>query len=159
MRHLLLASEGRPFSPRSWQIAIDLARPARARITVLSVARIWGTSLGFPNPWLMPSAQEWTAQRAQVDTALRALQAAGLEATGRVVGSRNAARLIAREARKLGCDAVVMGADPPRHWLMAGLLWSQDPYRVRRRAGRPVHLALEGSGPRPEDQVRAAPPR
>ena len=95
----------------------------------------------------MPSRREWDAQRVQVDRALRGLAAAGLEATGRVVGTRNAARLIAREARKLGCDAVVMGADPPRHRLVAELLWSQDPYRVRRRAGRPVYLALDGTGP------------
>jgi hypothetical protein len=34
----------------------------------------------------------------------------------------------------------VMAADPPRNRFVADLMWSQEPYRVRRRAKVPVHL-------------------
>jgi hypothetical protein len=33
-----------------------------------------------------------------------------------------------------------MGADPPRGRLLADFIWSQEPYRVRRRADVPVYL-------------------
>jgi len=39
-------------------------------------------------------------------------------------------------------DAIVMAADPPRGRLVADFLWSQEPYRVRRRAKIPVYLVL-----------------
>ncbi len=42
------------------------------------------------------------------------------------------------EAERLDCAAIVMGADRPRNRFVADFMWSQEPYRVRRRAGRPV---------------------
>jgi hypothetical protein len=37
-----------------------------------------------------------------------------------------------------------MGADPPRNRVVADLMWSQEPYRVLRKARVPVHLAVAG---------------
>jgi hypothetical protein len=34
----------------------------------------------------------------------------------------------------------VMGADPPRSAFVADFMWSQEPYRVRKKAGVPVYL-------------------
>jgi hypothetical protein len=33
-----------------------------------------------------------------------------------------------------------MAADPPRNRFISDLMWSQEPYRVQRRAKVPVHL-------------------
>jgi nucleotide-binding universal stress UspA family protein len=124
--------------------AARLALPGRAPVHVLSIARVWGTALGFPNPNLYPSRQEWNAQRDLVANAVRALQARGLEATGQVIGTRSATRRIVAVARERGCDAIVMAADPPRHWFVSDFIWSQEPYRVRRRARVPVYLVPAG---------------
>ena len=140
---VLLASEGRPFGHATLKRAAELARADHAEICILTVARIWGTSLGFPNPWLMPSKHEWQQQRDNVAAAIGALSSRGFAASGEVVGTRNAARRIAQAAERLGCSSIVMGAEPPRSLLMGNLLWSQEPYRVRRRARVPVHLVVE----------------
>jgi nucleotide-binding universal stress UspA family protein len=140
LRHLLLASEGRRFPPDAVDFAARLALPARAPVHVLSIARVWGTAFGFPNPSLYPSRQEWDAQRDLVAKAVQALQARQLEATGQVLGTRSATRRIVAVARERGCDAIVMAADPPRHWFVSDFIWSQEPYRVRRRASVPVYL-------------------
>ena len=107
---------------------------------MLSIARVWGTSLGLPNPALLPSKREWDEQRTLVETAIAELRRRGVTGRGRVIGTRQATRRILREATALGCSTIVMAADPPRHWLIADLLWSQEPYRVRRRSPIPVHL-------------------
>ena len=59
-----------------------------------------------------------------------------------MLGTRKATKRIVGEAERLGCDAIVMAADPPRGRLVADFLWSQEPYRVRRRAKIPVYLVL-----------------
>jgi len=50
---------------------------------------------------------------------------------------------IVSEAERLGCAVIVMGGDPPRNRLVGDFIWSQEPYRVRRRAGRPVYVVTE----------------
>jgi nucleotide-binding universal stress UspA family protein len=143
-QRLLLASEGRRFPADAVDFAAGLALPARASVHVLSIARVWGTAFGFPNPNLYPSRQEWDAQRDLVAKAVQALQARGLDATGQVIGTRSATRRIVAVARQKGCEAIVMAADPPRHWFVADFIWSQEPYRVRRRARVPVYLVQAG---------------
>ena len=137
---VLLASEGRPLSPAAIEAARRLASAAGVPVHVLSIARVWGTSLGLPNPALLPSKREWDEQRRQVESAITALRRSGVTARGRVVGTRQATRRILAEAAALGCSAIVMAADRARHWLIADMLWSQEPYRVRRRSPIPVHL-------------------
>jgi hypothetical protein len=79
-----------------------------------------------------------------VDDAVKALRKRGVEANGRVLATRKATKRIVGEARRLDCRAIVMAADPPRNRFVADLLWSQEPYRVRRRAkGIDVHLVIE----------------
>jgi nucleotide-binding universal stress UspA family protein len=136
VRRVLLASEGRAIPKR----AVDYAARFGAPVHVFSIARVWGTSLGLPNPGLLPTRKEWDEQRRLVTTAVKALRKRGVEADGRVLGTRKATRRIVGEAERLGCDAIVMAADPPRGRLVADLMWSQEPYRVRRRAKIPVYL-------------------
>jgi nucleotide-binding universal stress UspA family protein len=101
---------------------------------------VWGTSFGFPNPGLQPSRLEWKEQRTVVEDAVKALEKRGVDATARVLGTRKATKRIVGEAERLGCTAIVMAADPPRNRFVSDLMWSQEPYRVKRRAKVPVHL-------------------
>lgn len=137
---VLLATEGRPIP----QSAIRFATRWHAPVRVVSVARVYGISFALPNPWLLPSKKEWQEQRQIVDDAIRALEKRGAKATGHVVGTRKATKAILREAAREECQVIVMAADPPRNRLVADLLWSQEPYRVRRRADIPVYLVTEG---------------
>jgi hypothetical protein len=36
-----------------------------------------------------------------------------------------------------------MAADPPLHWFLSNMVWSQEPYRVRRMAPVPVYLVID----------------
>ena len=144
---LLLASEGRSFAPE----AIDAAAAwleADGTMLVLSIARIWGSALGLPNPWLQPSRHEWKAQRDLVAAAIAALEARGVAATGKVVATRNAAGRIVKEVAAGGFEAVVMGADASKRRLVSPLFWDQEPQRVRRLSRLPV-LLVGADHPRP----------
>ncbi len=139
-RRVLLASEGREISDDAVAFAARLARQGGGEVHVFSVARVWGTSLGLPNPGLLPSKREWDEQRALVEQAVKGLKRHGVKADGHVLATRKATKRIAGEADRLGCDAIVMTADPPRNRFVADLMWSQEPYRVQRRAKMPVFL-------------------
>jgi nucleotide-binding universal stress UspA family protein len=140
---VLLASEGREISRGAIEVAARLARERHGSVHVFSVARVWGTSLGLPNPGLMPSKREWDAQRAIVASAVKALKRKGVSADGHVLATRKATKRIVSEAERLGCSAIVMSADPPRGRVLSDMMWSQEPYRVRRRARLPVHLVVD----------------
>jgi nucleotide-binding universal stress UspA family protein len=140
---VLLASEGRVITPEAVEAAARLARELNASVRVFSIARIWGTSLGLPMPGLLPSRREWDEQREHVTRAVETLRSQGIEAEGQVNATRKPGKRIVREAEFRGCDAIVMSADPSRHWLRGDFMWSQEPQRVRRRAKMPVHLVGE----------------
>jgi len=136
---VLLASEGRPF-PRA---ALEFASSLHAPVRILCVARVYGTAFAFPNPWLRPSRHEWEEQRDNVRNAIKALERLDVEADGHVVGTRKATRAILREAAARECDVIVMAADPPRNRFVADMMWSQEAYRVRRRASIPVYVVCQ----------------
>jgi hypothetical protein len=140
---VLLASEDRDISPSAISLAARIAERCNARVHVMIIARIWGTSFGFPNPGLFPNKREWDEQRKKAELAVRALKDWGIEADAHVVGTRNAAKKIVEEARLHGCGAIVMTADEPRGRIVGNMIWSQEPYRVRRRANVPVYLVTE----------------
>jgi nucleotide-binding universal stress UspA family protein len=137
---VLLATEGRAIPAAAVERAAELARENGGGVHVFCIARVWGTSMGFPNPGLLPTRGEWETQRAVVGAAVKALEKQGVEATGQVLATRKATKRIVTEAERLGCSAIVMAADQPRNRFVADLMWSQEPYRVRRRAKVPVHL-------------------
>jgi len=137
---VLLATEGRAIPMAAVERAAELARESGGGVHVFCIARVWGTSFGMPNPGLMPSRHEWDQHRNVVGDAVAALEKHGVDATGNVLATRKATKRIVREAERLGCNAIVMAADPPRNRLVADLMWSQEPYRVQRRAKVPVHL-------------------
>jgi nucleotide-binding universal stress UspA family protein len=137
---ILLATEGGPISKAAVARAADLALAAGARVHVLAIARIHGVGFALPAPGLYPNKQEWQERRDTVAYAIEALKKRGLEADGHVFGTRKATKRIVGEAERLGCSAIVMAAEPERNRLLADFIWSQEPYRVRRRSTIPVHL-------------------
>jgi nucleotide-binding universal stress UspA family protein len=137
---VLRASEGRAIPAAAIERAAQLARERGGGVHVFTIARVWGTSLGMPNPGLLPSKREWDVQRAVVGDAVKELKRLGVEASGHVLATRKATKRIVGEAERLGCGVIVMAADPPRNRLVADLMWSQEPYRVKRRAKVPVDL-------------------
>jgi nucleotide-binding universal stress UspA family protein len=139
---LMVASEGRPISHDVIVQALELARPLKAYVFVLSIARVWGTAMGFPNPGLQPNKREWEEQKRIVKEAVSAFEKAGHESNGIVLATRRAAKRIAAEAQARDMDALVMGADRDRG-LLGDFAWAHEPYRVARRSrGVPVYLVL-----------------
>jgi nucleotide-binding universal stress UspA family protein len=143
VRAVLLASENREIPTSAIDLAARIAKRSGAPVHVFTIARIWGTSYGFPNPGLQPTKREWDQQRHNVEKAIGRLERKGVEARGRVIGTRAGAKRIVKEAQRLDCDAIVMGADPPRHPLLRNFMWSQEPHRVKRRARVPVFLVVD----------------
>jgi nucleotide-binding universal stress UspA family protein len=143
-KSILLASEGRPIPHAATKIAGGMAERAGAEVHVLSIARIWGSSFGLPNPGLLPNKREMQERHESVAGVVAWLRRHDVQATGQVTGTRNAAKRILAEARRHRADAIVMAADPPLHWFLANMVWSQEPYRVRRMARVPVYLVIDG---------------
>jgi len=142
-RRILIATEGRPISKGAIAKAAELAKPIGAAVHILAIARVHGVGFALPTPGLYPNKQEWQERRDTVAHAIEALKGSGLQADGHVLGTRKATKRIVEEAERLGCDAIVMGADPPRSRFVGDFMWSQEPYRVQRRARIPVHLVTE----------------
>ncbi|HEY5317766.1 MAG TPA: universal stress protein [Solirubrobacteraceae bacterium] len=140
---VLLASEGRGFTAASLALAADLARADDGTVQVLSIARVHGVGFGLQAPGLMPTKAEWDEQHESVRKAVAKLRRRGLQVEGQVLGTRKAATRICTLAYELGAGAIVMGADQSRGWLMGGMMWSQEPQAVERKAKVPVHLAID----------------
>lgn len=139
-QNVLIASEGRRFNQDVIDLAVRMLLPHDGHARVLSVARLWGTGLGLPNPGLRPSKREMEEQQENVFWALGQLEDAGVSAGGHIVTTRNPSKSILNEAKRHNCDAIIMGADPRRPWFIRNLMWSQEPYRVHARTPIPVHL-------------------
>lgn len=140
---ILLATEGRAIPDSAIARVAELSDASGARVRVLSIARVHGVAFGFPNPGLMPTKQELNDQREIVASAIKRLNKRGLPASGRVLGTRKATTRIVEEAVRQECEAIVMAADPDRNRVVADMLWSQEPQRVRRRSKLPVFLVPE----------------
>jgi nucleotide-binding universal stress UspA family protein len=139
---ILLASEGRRIPDAAIDRVLELAEED-ATIHVFSIARVHGVSFGMQVPGLLPTKQEWKEQRELVAKAIKRLKRRGLQAEGHVLGTRKATKKIIEEAKLKDCEAIVMAADRDRNRLVADLLWTQEPQRVRRRAKLPVFLVVQ----------------
>lgn len=148
--HVLIASEGRAVSDQVISRAAELLPEGKGHITVLTVARLWGTSFGLPNPGLRPSKREMDEQKEIMNSALDRIEALGIEADGHIVTTRHPTKSIRRKLCSGDFDAIVMGADPRRLWCVRPFMWSQEPWRVKAAMPVPVHLVCpDGSGPAP----------
>jgi nucleotide-binding universal stress UspA family protein len=140
---VILASEGREFTAASVARAADLARSADGGVLVVSIARVHGVAFGLQTPGLMPTKAEWQEQYDLVGKAVAKLRRRGIKAEGQVLGTRKPSQRICALAEELDSGAIVMGADTARNRLIRGMLWSQEPQLVERRAKVPVHLVID----------------
>jgi K+-sensing histidine kinase KdpD len=122
------------------QRAVELATPEHAKITVLGIAWVYGTSLGLPHPGLQPTRLEWEEVRANVEEAARILRAKGFEVRVALARSRNAPKLIARWVNAKNFHAVVV-PDPQRSgWRLR--IEGDLTREIGRRCRVPVHAVL-----------------
>jgi universal stress protein family protein len=139
---ILLASPGPAFDRAVIDRAVTLARSPRSFVHVISIARVWGTSLGIQHPGLLPTKREWQAQLEIVGDAVRQVKRAGLEARGGVIASRNPSKVITGQAGRLQCSAIVIGWRPLSWWMT--YLLQDEVWWVQRRSKVPVvHVPLE----------------
>jgi nucleotide-binding universal stress UspA family protein len=110
---ILLASTGVAFSDEAIRRTIELAIPGHAKITVLSIARVYGTSFGFPNPGLQPNRLEIAEQHRIIEDAASRLRAKGFEVRVAMSKSRHAPKMIARWGNAKHFHAIVV-CDPAR---------------------------------------------
>ncbi len=92
------------------------ASAAAQPVAVVSLARIYGSALGLPNPGLLPTQRELSDQRDRVGRALGALRRAGLTASGQVAATRRPGRTIAKVARAHGARYVILVAPGQARW-------------------------------------------
>jgi hypothetical protein len=103
-------------------------------VAVLTIARVYGSSLGLPNPGLLPSRKEMDQQRALVTKAIDSLESSGVEAWGQVATTRRDAKTIAQAARAHGVTQVLVVSPAVPRWRL--MLEGDTARDVRRRIGR-----------------------
>ncbi|HEX3795922.1 MAG TPA: hypothetical protein VHV57_15620 [Acidimicrobiales bacterium] len=110
---VLIASTGEAI-PRS--VIRDAVRTSEGgAVAVVTIARIYGSALGLPNPGLMPTRKEMNEQRAHVEEAIRLIEKAGAEAWGQVAATRKSAKTIAEAAVARGvAHVIVVRPEQPR---------------------------------------------
>lgn len=139
----MLASTGTPIEPAVIDRALRLAEERPTKVLVLSVAKIYGTRFGLPNPMLYPSKREWDEQRDIAERAAEVIRGRGIPAQTKVVGSRTAGKSIARWADFLGCRAIVVGG--PQLSKVDRWLRGDEPNSIAKRTKLPVHVVVLGA--------------
>ena len=138
VRAVLLASENREIPRAAIDLAARIAKRSGAPVHVFTIARIWGTSLGFPSPGLYPTKREWDEQRRNAEKAVARLERKGVRADANIVGTRGEAdrRRGAPARLRRDRDGRRSAASPRAGELhvVAGALPGAPP---RRRAGAP----------------------
>ncbi len=78
-------------------------------VTVVHVARVWGTGLGIQHPALQPNAGERSAAQQVAWQAAVALRQRGVETEPLVVSGRDTGKALAAVARRRDAATVVVG--------------------------------------------------
>lgn len=112
-RILLVSFAATPITPDVIRRTVELATPEHAKITVLGIAKVFGTALGLPHPGLKPTPLEWEAQRKITQDAADDLRLRGFDVLIAMARARNAPKLIGRWVRAKRFHAVVI-PDPDR---------------------------------------------
>jgi len=108
---VLLASDGRQdFSERA--VARAAALCTSGPVGVITIAKIYGTQFGFPNPGLLPTKQELAERKGWVEQAIRQLESQGHHADGQVAATRRATKKLAAVARLRGARVIVIDETP-----------------------------------------------
>ena len=109
---VLLASDGRhDFSSRAVAREAALAGDG-GHVAVVTIAKIYGSAYGLPNPGLLPTKRELTDRREWVSGAIRALERKGTVADGQVATTRKATKKLAAIAQLRRPRVVVIDETP-----------------------------------------------
>ena len=112
---VLIASNGVKIPGAAIRQALRLS--AGEPVAVVTIARIYGSSLGLPNPGLLPTRKEMDEQKGFVQDAVAALERGGAQAWGQVAASRKPVKTIAQAAEARGVRHVfVVRPEQPARW-------------------------------------------
>ncbi len=103
---VLIASNGERIPGAAIRQALRMS--AGEPVAVVTIARIYGSSLGLPNPGLMPTRKEMDEQKEIVQRAVSSLEKAGTEAWGQIAASRRPSKTIAKAAAARGVQHVLV---------------------------------------------------
>jgi hypothetical protein len=109
---VLLASDGRhDFSSRAVARAAALAGDG-GHVAVVTIAKIYGSAYGLPNPGLLPTKRELADRREWVSGAVTTLEKSGAVADGQIATTRKATKKLAAVARLRRPRVVVIDETP-----------------------------------------------
>ena len=109
---MLLASDGRhDFSSRAVARAAALAGDG-GHVAVVTIAKIYGSAYGLPNPGLLPTKRELADWREWVSGAVTTLEKSGAVADGQIATTRKATKKLAAVARLRRPRVVVIDETP-----------------------------------------------
>jgi len=109
---VLLASDGRyDFSSRAVARAAALAGDGGS-VAVVTIAKIYGSAYGLPNPGLLPTKRELAERREWVSGAISTLERKGAVADGQIASTRKATKKLAAIARLRRPRVVVIDETP-----------------------------------------------
>jgi hypothetical protein len=111
---VLIASNGEKIPGAAVRQALRLS--AGEPVAVITIARIYGSSLGLPNPGLMPTRKEMQEQKEIATKAVSALEKGGVEAWGQVAATRKAPKTIAEAAVARGVRHVLVVRPEKTGW-------------------------------------------
>ncbi|HEV3263945.1 MAG TPA: hypothetical protein VG014_00335 [Acidimicrobiales bacterium] len=111
---VLIATVGTPIPASVIRQAVKLS--GGDPVAVISIARIYGSSFGLPNPGLLPTRSEMVEQRAMVNNAIDRLERVGVEAWGQVASTRRFAKTITLAAQARGVSHVLVVTPETPRW-------------------------------------------
>jgi hypothetical protein len=107
---LIAAPMGDPVPPSVVKRALRLS--GGEPVAVVTIARIYGSSLGLPNPGLMPTRKEMATQKSQIDKTVRLIEKGGSEAWGQIAATRKPVKTVAAVAKVRGVRHVIVVRTP-----------------------------------------------
>jgi hypothetical protein len=111
---VLIATNGLPIPSSIIKRAVQLSDGEP--VAVVTIARIYGSAMGLPNPGLMPTRREMAEQKSIVEQAVRALEAKGTQGWGQVAASRKPIKTIAQAAKARGVHHVLVVRAKQAKW-------------------------------------------
>jgi hypothetical protein len=111
---VLIASNGETIPGAAVRQALRLS--AGEPVAVITIARIYGSSLGLQNPGLMPTRKEMAAQKEIASRTVSVLEKGGVEAWGQVAATRKPSKTIAQAAAARGVRHVLVVRPEKTGW-------------------------------------------
>jgi hypothetical protein len=136
---LIAAPFGDPIPRSALKLAVGLS--GGDPVAVVTIARIYGSAMGLPNPGLMPTRKEMAEQKSQVEWAIRQLEKSGAEAWGQVAASRKPIKTIVEAAKARGVrDVVVVRKPQEKRW--REVIEGDIAKDIAKKLGPDIHLEV-----------------